>query len=284
MKKLIIFIVLLLAACAVSPTGRRQLMLVSPEQAISASKDAYVQAIVPFQKEGKVDTSPKLVDRVKVITGRIIAQAIQSYPHTSNWAWDVKIIDDPEIVNAWCMAGGKMAVYTGLITKVNPSDDELAQVMGHEIAHAIANHTAEKMSVAIASQIGLTTVAVVAGGSESGDLTLAGATLAAGLAIQLPNSRKAESEADRIGIELAAKAGYDPRSAETLWKKMSEVGGSGQPEFLSTHPNPLSRMAVLRKLAPHMMPYYLEEKERPVYTFKKEQTDNQDGKKAGLKQ
>lgn len=283
MKKFIIFLLILFTGCAVSPTGRRQLMLVSPEQAISASRDAYVRAIVPLQKDGKVDTSPKLVHRVKKITGRIIAQAIQAYPNTADWAWDVKVIDNPEMVNAWCMAGGKMAVYTGLINKVTPSDDELAQVMGHEIAHAIANHTAEKMSVAMASQIGLTTVAIFAGGSESGDLTLAGATLAAGLAIQLPNSRKAESEADRMGIELAAKAGYDPRSAETLWKKMSEAGGSGQPEFLSTHPNPLSRMAVLRKLAPHMMGFYLEEKERPVYIFKNEQLKPQNSQQTSLR-
>lgn len=245
-------------------------MIVSPDQAISASKGAYIQTLQPLKDEGKIDSSPQVVNRIKHITGKVIAQAIIAFPDTENWAWDVKVIDEPKMVNAWCMAGGKMAIYTGLITKVKPTDDEIAQVMGHEIAHALANHTAEKMSIAIASQIGLTTVAIFAGGSESGELTMAGATLAAGLAIQLPNSRKAESEADRIGIELAAKAGYDPRAAETLWKKMSEAGGSGPPEFLSTHPSPLNRMAVLRDLAPKMMPYYEEDRERPVYIFKDE--------------
>lgn len=165
------------------------------------------------------------------------------------------------------MAGGKMAIYTGLIIRIEPTDDELAQVIGHEIAHALANHTAEKMSVALASRIGLNTVAIASGGNNGGNATLAGAALAAGLAIQLPNSRKAEEEADLIGIELAARAGYDPRAAETLWHKMAEAGDAEIPEFLSTHPNPVNRVSTLRRLAPVMMPYYEEIKERPIYSF-----------------
>jgi predicted Zn-dependent protease len=271
-KYIILFLLLFATACATSPTGRQQLMLVSPEEAITASQSAYTQTLTPLAKSGKLDPDPQVSARVRHITGKIIAQAIRFYPNTTDWHWDIRVIEDPETINAWCMAGGKMAVYTGLLNKIKPTDDELAQVIAHEISHAIAHHTAEKMSVALASQLGLTTVAIVSGGDNGSNATLAGAALAAGLAIQLPNSRKAEAEADRIGIELAARAGYDPRAAETLWQKMSEAGGSGMPEFLSTHPNPMNRTATLRQLAPAMMPYYLEAGERPVYQFKQTRT------------
>jgi len=251
-------------ACTTSPTGRSQLMLVSPQQAITASKEAYVQTLKPLAEEGKIDNNPVVTKRVKKITGRLIAQAIHDYPQTRNWDWSVKVIDEPDTVNAWCMAGGKMAIYTGLLNKVKPTDDELAQVMGHEISHALANHTAEKMSVAMASQIGLMAIAVAANDSHRG-AALTGAALAASLAIQLPNSRTAETEADRMGIELAAKAGYDPYAAATLWEKMGRVGGSSPPQFMSTHPSPGNRQATLRNLAPQMMKYYQEGKPHPVY-------------------
>jgi predicted Zn-dependent protease len=128
-------------------------------------------------------------------------------PETENWDWSIKIIDDPKTVNAWAMAGGKMALYSGLVIQLKATDDELAQVLGHEIAHALANHSAEKMSVAMATSVGVVVVGVAA---DRKGLALTGAALAAALAVQRPNSRAAESEADRIGIELAAKAGYDP--------------------------------------------------------------------------
>ncbi|MEO8223832.1 MAG: M48 family metallopeptidase, partial [Gammaproteobacteria bacterium] len=139
--------------------------------------------------------------------------------------------------------------------------DELAQVMGHEISHALANHTAERMSVAMASQLGAMAVGI-ASDSASG---MAAAQAAAALAITLPNSRASETEADRIGIELAAKAGYDPRAAATLWQKMAKAGGSGPPQFLSTHPAPGNRQATLGALAPQMMQYYEKPGPRPTY-------------------
>jgi len=261
---LIVF-VLTLTACTTSPTGRSQFMMISPEQAISASREAYVKTIKPLDDKGKVDSDPAITKRVKLITGRIIAQAIIQYPHTKNWDWSVKVIDDPEMVNAWCMAGGKMAIYTGLLKKVKPTDDELAQVMGHEIAHALANHTAEKMSVQMASQIGMMAVAVAVSDSNYGGAALTGAALAASMAIELPNSRTAEREADQMGIELAARAGYNPNAAATLWQKMGRVGGESPPEFMSTHPDPANRQSTLKRLAPKMMPYYQEKKQRPVY-------------------
>lgn len=268
MKKisfLFILISLLLSSCATSPTGRSQLMLVSPEQAILSSREAYVQTLQPLQKEGKIDNDPRTAARVRYITGRLIAQAIAFYPHTRDWQWSVKVIDDPETVNAWCMAGGKMAIYTGLINKLEATDDEIAQVMGHEISHALANHTAERMSMAMASQLGLMGVAVAAGSNDYRSAILAGSSMAAAVAITLPNSRTSEAEADRMGIELAAKAGYDPRAAAVLWEKMAKVGGNGPPQFLSTHPAPENRQETLRILADEMMVYYVNKSSRPVY-------------------
>jgi predicted Zn-dependent protease len=157
-----------------------------------------------------------------------------------------------------------MAVYTGLIDKVKPTDDELAEVLGHEVSHALAKHTAEKMSVAMATNLAVTAFAMT---QEKKGLALTGASLAAALAIQMPNSRQAESEADRIGIELAAKAGYDPHAAVTLWQKMEKASGNGVPEFLSTHPSPENRIETLRALVPKMMPYYENASNPPAYKF-----------------
>ena len=266
MKRTCILILtsLLLVACATSPTGRRQLMLVSEQQAISASKVAYAQTLKPLAEEGKVDNDPALKKRVTTITERLVAQAVKMRPATAKWEWSIKVIDDPDVVNAWCMAGGKMAIYTGLIEKLHATDDEIAQVMGHEIAHALANHQAEQMSVALATTIGVTAVGVA---SDRPGLAMPAAAAAAALAIKLPNSRTAETEADRIGIELAAKAGYNPQAAVTLWEKMAKIGGPNPPQFLSTHPSPANRLQNLKQLVPRMMPYYKSKEPRPVFKF-----------------
>jgi predicted Zn-dependent protease len=242
-----------LVACATTPTGRKQLMIVSEEQAISASKSAYVDMLKPLEEEGKIDSDKASVARVNRITDELIEQAVIMRPSSENWDWQVKVIDDPETVNAWCMAGGRMAIYTGFLEKVEPTDDELAQVMGHEIAHALANHTAEQMSVAMATSIGILAVSIA---SDRPAAAAVATAVAAKLAIELPNSRTAESEADRIGIELAAKAGYDPHAAVTLWEKMGKVGGESPPVFLSTHPSPGNRQETLKSYIPEMMPYY----------------------------
>ncbi len=253
----------LVAACATSPTGRKQLMIVSESQAIVASRQAYVQEMGKYKKEGKLVTDPKVLNRVKVITERLVAQAVKVRPDSAKWEWTVEVVDDPQNVNAWCMAGGRMAIYTGLILKIDPTDDELAQVMGHEIAHALANHTAERMSVAMASQIGVLAAGILLDQSAT---TIAAGAAAAQVAVNLPNSRTAETEADRIGIELAAKAGYDPHAAVTLWQKMAAVGaGKGPPQFLSTHPSDAQRQQALAKLVPQVMPYYKSDPPWPSY-------------------
>ena len=260
---LIMLTAALVAACATSPTGRKQLMLVSEQQAISASRQAYVQEIGKAKQAGKLVSDPRVLNRVEVITERLVAQAIKMRPASAGWEWSVQVIDEPKTVNAWCMAGGRMAIYTGLIQQVDPTDDELAQVMGHEIAHALANHTAERMSVAMAGQAGVLAVGLM---SDNPGQTMAAAAVAAKLAIDLPNSRTAETEADRIGIELAARAGYDPRAAVTLWQKMARAGGGkAPPAFLSTHPSDDQRQQRLGALVPKMMPYYQAPGVRPSH-------------------
>jgi len=253
---------LLVAACATSPTGRKQLMLVSEGQAISSSRQAYAQEMGKHQKEGKLVTDPQVLKRVAVITERLVAQAVKMRPDSAQWQWSVQVIDEPKTVNAWCMAGGRMAIYTGLIKQLDPTDDELAQVMGHEIAHALANHTAERMSTAMAANAGIIAAGLL---SDKPGQTMALAAAAATVAIKLPNSRTSENEADQIGIELAAKAGYDPRAAVTLWQKMAKVGGGSPPEFMSTHPSDETRQQRLGALAPKMMPYYQAQVARPTY-------------------
>ncbi len=254
----------LLVACATSPTGRRQFMIVSEDQAIASSKTAYLQMLKPYADDGKLDNDPKLKARVHKITARLIAQAVIMRPETRDWEWSMKILDDPETVNAWAMAGGKMALYTGLVEQIEPTDDELAQVLGHEISHALAKHSAEKMSVAMATSLGILAIGIA---SDNRGATMAGAAVAAKLAIDLPNSRTAEAEADQIGIELAAKAGYDPRAAATLWEKMGKLSESRPPQFLSTHPAPENRQETLTRLATEMMPYYKAKGERPIFDF-----------------
>ncbi len=260
----LLLLLALLAGCATNPvTGRKQLMLVSENEAIVASREAYTRMLEPLADEGRLDSDPEVTARVNGITAKLIAQAILYRPETESWDWRVRVIEDPETINAFCMAGGKMAIYSGMIEKLQPSDDELAQVMGHEIAHALSAHTAEKMSITMATSLAATAFAVT---RDEPGVALAGASLAAALAIRLPNSRLAESEADEIGIELAARAGYDPRAAVTLWQKMAKATGrEGEFDFFSTHPAPKKRMDRLAELVPKMMPFYEAGGTRPVY-------------------
>lgn len=250
-----------LAACATNTiTGRSQFVLVSEEQAISGSASAYASMIGEYRKKGKVLAGTPRAERVREITNRLVAEAVRFRPDAAGWAWQVQIIDDPKTVNAFCMAGGKMGIYSGMWEKLGATDDEIANVMGHEIGHALASHTREKMSVAMSAGMGAAILAAVVA-SRSSDPGAYQRTRdlfdsAAGVAITLPNSREAETEADQIGIELAARAGYDPRAAVTLWQKMAKLGGGQGAEFLSTHPSPENRMARLNALVAKVEPYY----------------------------
>jgi predicted Zn-dependent protease len=256
---------LALAGCATNEiTGRSQLLVVPESMAISSSATAYSSMMGDLGKKKQVEPpDTERTKKVHEISNRLIAQAIRFRPDSAKWNWEVQVINDPKTVNAFCMAGGKMAIYTGLLEQLKATDDEIAQVMGHEIAHALANHTQERMSIAMTSQVGLGIAAIALGGRQGADLGLTGAQLAAVYAIQLPNSRESESEADRIGIELAARAGYDPKAAVTLWEKMEKAGGKGPPQFLSTHPSPQNRRERLAQLGPQMEPFYVEAKANP---------------------
>ena len=243
-------LVLLISACATSPTGRRQLLLVPPVVAIEASAAAYVDTVSQLRDEQQLLNDPRLAARVRVAAGRVVAAAVTQYPHTADWDWSVALIDDPDTVNAWCMAGGRMALHSGIVYKLGLTDDELANVFGHEVSHAIANHTAERMSTALITEVGLLAVAA---NNDDPETRLA-VEVAAMLAVTLPNSRAGETEADRMGIELAARAGYDPAAGASLWLKMEEEGGSNPLQFLSTHPSPDNRREALLDLERQVRP------------------------------
>ena len=252
-----------LAGCTANPiTGRSQLIVVSERQAIGESAAAYNSMMGQFGKKKQIETGTPRVEKVREIADRLIAQAVRFRPDSAKWNWEVTVINEPKTVNAFAMAGGKMAIYTGMWEQLKATDDEVAQVMGHEIGHALANHTQERMSIAYGTGIGTQLLAIAVGAR---DQTAALMQTAAVLAIQLPNSRESESEADQIGIELAARAGYDPRAAVTLWEKMGkESGGKSPPQFLSTHPSADTRSARLKELIPRVEPYYQQAKANPV--------------------
>ncbi len=251
-----------IAGCATTLTGRNQLMIVSPDSAIVESQKAYASTVGELDQNDQLVTDPAWVKRIETITGRLVTEAIKLDPDTKDWDWSVAIIDDPDTLNAWCMAGGRMAIYTGIVTQLNLNDDEIAQIMGHEISHALTNHTAERMSRAVLMNGALAATAVV---TDNNGYVLTGTAMAAKVALELPNSRTAESEADEIGIELATRAGYNPDAAVSLWKKMAEAGGGGGPEFLSTHPSPDNRASTLDKLGEKMLPLNPQLKKSQVY-------------------
>ena len=242
-------LICLIAACSTSPTGRSQFLIVSPESAIQQSRGAYRQAVAAIREEDEISQDRLLEARIRRVAGRVVTAAVRDFPRSTNWDWSVVVAEDDETVNAWCMAGGRMAVYTGLFEQLKLTDAEFAQIMGHEISHALANHTAERMSRAMAIQLGMIAVSAATDGSQSAGQ---GAELLAQVALELPNSRAAETEADRLGMRLATLAGYDPEAAVTLWQKMSELGEKRPPEFLSTHPAPNDRQVRLNTMIPSM--------------------------------
>ena len=231
--------------------NRTQLLMVPAEQVQTMSLEFYQKEKDEASSKGSLITSGAAYDRVARIMHRMIPQVTTFRDDAKDWKWELVLINDPTI-NAHVMAGGKVTFYTGLIDALQLNDDEIAAVMGHEMSHALREHTREKMSQ---EQLGQLALAV--GGSALGlkNETMQLAELAKQLGLDLPFSRKMESEADVYGLELAARSGYDPRAAITLWDKMAAKGGS-TPQFLSTHPSPTNRKADLQKLMPKVMPLY----------------------------
>jgi predicted Zn-dependent protease len=231
---------------------RQQSMLLSASQVDKSAVQAYQQEMKKAAAKNLLNHDAAQVTRVKTVAQRLIPATAAFRSDAPKWAWEVNVITSGD-VNAWCMPGGKMAVYTGLIDKLKITDDELAAVMGHEIAHALREHGRERMSQAYAQQLGLSVVGAALGLGQSG---MQLAQIVTDVTFNLPNSREHEIEADRIGVELAARAGYDPRAAVTLWQKMGQVGGGAPPQFLSTHPSPQNRASDLTNYATRVMPLY----------------------------
>lgn len=229
--------------------------LVSEKDIERQAAKEYEQMMGTAQRKGLLNRHPQQLQRVRTVAQRLISQVGVFRADALSWRWEVNVLTSKE-VNAWCMPGGKMAVYTGLLERLELTDDEVAAVMGHEIAHALREHARERIGRQMATQTGTTigTIALEVLTGVSIDPQLAGTVSQA--VFVLPNSREAEQEADRIGVELAARAGYDPRAAVSLWQKMAQVGGTNGPEFLSTHPSPANRLRDLQVYAHKVMPLY----------------------------
>lgn len=232
---------------------RHQRMMVSAEEVNTGAQKAYAQMMAEAQKKGALDRDPAQVARVRAITQRLVAQTGTFRADAKGWPWEVHVLSIDE-VNAWCMPAGKMAIYTGLISKLKATDDEIAAVMGHEIAHALREHSREQISRQMGTQLGIGIVGALLGVGELGQ-SIAGTV--ANVTLNLPKSRTAEVEADRIGVELAARAGFDPRAAVTLWQKMQgSADGGAPPKFLSTHPSHEDRIRDLTEYSARVMPLY----------------------------
>ncbi|HEX4926508.1 MAG TPA: M48 family metallopeptidase [Burkholderiales bacterium] len=232
---------------------RQQHMAVSADEVNASAKQEYAQMMAEAKKKNALDRNAAQVERVRHIVNRLIPQTTVFRPDAAKWPWEVHVISTDE-VNAWCMPQGKMAMYTGLLDKLQPTDDELAAVMGHEIAHALREHTREQISQQMGTQAVLGIAGALFGLSDTAE-NLGG--MVANVTLTLPKSRTDETEADRIGVELAARAGYNPHAAVSLWEKMAKLPGGAPPQFLSTHPSNESRIADLKKYADKVMPLYV---------------------------
>jgi len=262
MKKILVvlFITFLGYNCATVPvTGRKQLSLVSNSEILPMSYDSYKTVL----DSSKISGNKQQVDMVKRV-GKNIQTAVESYLAQNNWsdqlngyAWEFNLIED-NVVNAWCMPGGKVVFYTGIMP-ICQDETGVAVVMGHEVAHAIANHGAERMSQGLMQQMGGAALDIALANKPGETRALFGTAygLASNVGAMLPFSRLHESEADKMGLIFMAMAGYDPREAPKFWERMSSQSkGSAPPEFLSTHPSHETRIKDLNAQIPEAMKYY----------------------------
>ena len=274
MKRLLFIIAILsslslLSGCESTTAGgatgssRSQLLLISSEDLNAGAEQAYRQEMGKARSARKLNTNATETRKVNAITQRLIAQVGVFRPDALQWKWEINVINDPTI-NAYCMPGGKMVVYTGIIQQLKLTDDELAAIIGHEMAHALREHSREQISQQIAK-----TQAISIGGAllGFGGATQNLASLASELILTLPFSRTMEIEADTIGMELMARAGYNPEGAVSVWQKIRALGdGSNPPQFFSTHPSDATRVANLQSELPKVMPLYEEAKKTRTTT------------------
>ena len=231
---------------------RKQVMLISEEAIEESANESYAEVLAEAKTAGTLNKNAATVQRVQKIAKLLIAQTGTFREDALSWDWQVNVITD-ETVNAWCMPGGKIVVYTGIIESLQLTDGELAAVMGHEIAHALREHSREQASQEGLQNLGIAAAASVLGLEETGTQLLG---VAAQFTFGLPFSRKHETEADHIGTELMARAGYDPYEAVNIWKKMSAASSGEIPEIMSTHPSHESRISDLQVIAEKVYPLY----------------------------
>jgi len=248
-----------LSGCETTTSGgavgadRKQLMLVSSQELDQMSTQAYAKLRAEASSKGALNQDQAMLRRVRAIAVRIQPQTRVFRADAPAWKWEVNVITSNEL-NAFCMPGGKIMFYSGLINQLKLTDNEIAVVMGHEIAHALREHSREQVSQAMAAQTAIGIGAALLGLGE-GSAGLANAGYEALIASRF--SRNDESEADRIGLELTARAGYDPRAGVTLWQKMMSASqGGSPPEFLSSHPAEASRVQQIQSLLPTVLPLY----------------------------
>ena len=255
----------LLAGCETTTSGgvvgsdRKQLLLVSSQELSQLSAQSYAKLKAEAAAKGTLNQDQALLQRVNAIANRLEQQTRSFRQDAPGWNWEANVISSDQI-NAFVMPGGKIMVYTGLVNKLHLTDDELAVVLGHEIAHALREHSREQVSQAMAAQtvIGLGSALL---GLGQGSAQLANAGYDALIATRF--SRTDEDEADRIGLELTARAGYDPHAGVTLWQKMlAAQNGSNSPAFLSSHPTDASRIQTIQSLLPAVTPLYLASRRR----------------------
>jgi predicted Zn-dependent protease len=265
MKKLyailLAIIALQLSGCAtttkdsVSGVRRSQLMLLPAASIDKMSAQAYTQTIKEAEGKKTLNADKAQLERVRTISNRLIAQVGVFRPDATKWAWEVNVEKNDQL-NAYCMPGGKIMVLSGMMDKLKATDDELGAVIGHEIAHALREHGRERMSQAYVQQFGLQALAAFVTKGAAGGAIMQGAGMGSQLFFALPNGREQEREADKMGLELAARAGYNPDAAVTLWEKMSAMNTGAPPEFFSTHPASANRIADLKALTPKVRPLY----------------------------
>lgn len=261
MKKItILFAGLLIAyGCATVPlTGRKQLNLVPNAELIPMANEEYKTVIA----KGPLSTNAQQTQMIRTV-GVKIQHAVEQYMAANNLSselagfdWEFNLIDDPKTVNAWCMPGGKVAFYTGILP-VCKDETGVAIVMGHEVAHAIANHGRERMSQQMLEQLGMSTLSAVMGSNPTAGQQLLYQAVGAGSSLgMLKFSRQDESEADHLGLIFLAMAGYDPNQAPIFWERMeASSGGGAPPEFLSTHPANSTRIKDLQGWIPEAVKY-----------------------------
>jgi predicted Zn-dependent protease len=228
-------------------------MLVSAASVEQGAAQAYLGEVQQADAKGKLNADRALTARIHAITDRLIPVTATFRPDALDWKWEVNTLTTPDM-NAYCMPGGKIMVYSGLVGKLQLSDGEIAAVLGHEMSHALREHTRERVSKSYEKEVALVGIGVLIG-ADPGTMELADQV--ASVTFDLPHDRQQEAEADVMGLELMARAGYDPHEAITLWKKMMAAEQSEPPQFLSTHPASANRIAELERHMPQVMPLYL---------------------------